>query len=329
MISSYLHFLTQSFNKANDLLKGCDSFLINSVEKLILEYEALLDLEQETNQELTLERAQLETCAKQLTLTLLFENPVNNSSHKHYSFGAIINITPGSGGQDAQDWSEMLLSMYVSFCNTQGWCYKETDKVTDSVGLRSVTLEIDVPYAYGWLISEHGVHRLIRRSPFDANNKRHTSFANVEISPLFTEHQAPIVIPRTDLRVDTYRSSGAGGQHVNKTDSAVRITHLPTGIVVQCQSDRSQHRNFISAQRQLLSKLVQLESQNAKLQKQELVGQKALISWGQQIRSYNLDKSIIKDHRTNFSVTHITSILEGGKLESFVLAFLIHIKQQQ
>lgn len=235
---------------------------------------------------------------------------------------AYLDIQSGSGGTEAQDWANMLLRMYLRWGERHGF---KTDIIEMSsgevVGIKSVTVKFSGPYAYGWLRTEGGVHRLVRKSPFDSNNKRHTSFASVFISPEIDDNIA-IEINPADLRTDTYRASGAGGQHVNRTDSAVRITHIPSGIVVQCQADRSQHKNRAQAMKQLQAKLYELERMKQREKQDALEANKKDITWGSQIRSYVLDMSRIKDLRTGVEVGNTQAVLDGD-LDKFIEASLI------
>lgn len=236
---------------------------------------------------------------------------------------AYVDIHSGSGGTEAQDWAEMLLRMYLRWGERRGFV-SELIEVSpgDVAGIKSATIKFTGEYAFGWLRTESGVHRLVRKSPFDSGNRRHTSFASVFVSPEVDDN-IQIDINPADLRVDTYRASGAGGQHVNRTDSAVRITHIPTNVVVQCQNDRSQHKNRAQAMKQLKSKLYELELQKRNSEKQLLEDTKSEISWGSQIRSYVLDASRIKDLRTNVEVSHTQDVLDGGKgLDKLVEASL-------
>ncbi len=232
-----------------------------------------------------------------------------------------VDIQAGSGGTEAQDWAEMLLRMYLRWAERRGW---ETDLVEVSAGevagIKSATIHIQGDYAYGWCRTETGVHRLVRKSPFDSGNRRHTSFAAVFVSPEIDD-DIDIQLNPADLRIDVYRSSGAGGQHVNTTDSAVRITHMPSGIVVQCQNDRSQHKNKDHAMKQLRAKLYELEMQKRNEASQQLEDSKSDIGWGSQIRSYVLDQSRIKDLRTAVEVANTQSVLDGD-LDIFVEAAL-------
>jgi peptide chain release factor 2 len=225
---------------------------------------------------------------------------------------AFLDIQSGSGGTEAQDWAEMLLRMYLR------WGERREFNTTllevsdgDVAGIKSATIKFEGDYAYGWLRTETGVHRLVRKSPFDSGNRRHTSFASVFVYPE-VDDDIEVDINPSDLRIDTYRASGAGGQHVNRTDSAIRITHLPTNIVVQCQSDRSQHKNRSYAMKQLKAKLYDFELRKRNAEKQTLEENKADIGWGSQIRSYVLDQSRIKDLRTGVETSDTGSVLDGN-----------------
>ena len=234
---------------------------------------------------------------------------------------AFLDIQAGSGGTEAQDWAEMLLRMYTRWGEAHGYGIELMEVSPGEVaGIKSATIKYNGPYAYGWLRTETGVHRLVRKSPFDSGNRRHTSFASVFVSPEIDDN-INIEINPADVRTDTYRASGAGGQHVNKTDSAIRLTHIPTGIVVQCQTDRSQHKNRDSAWKQLRAKLYELEMQKRMADQQKLEESKSDIGWGSQIRSYVLDQSRIKDLRTGVENTNTQSVLDGN-LDKFMEASL-------
>jgi peptide chain release factor 2 len=234
---------------------------------------------------------------------------------------AYLDIQAGSGGTEAQDWANMLLRMYLRWGERQGF-KTELMEVSDGdvAGIKSATIRYEGEYAFGWLRTEIGVHRLVRKSPFDSGNRRHTSFASVFVSPEIDD-SIEIEINPADLRIDVYRASGAGGQHVNKTESAVRITHNPTGIVVQCQNDRSQHKNKDQAMKQLKAKLYELEIQKRSADQQVLEDNKADIGWGSQIRSYVLDQSRIKDLRTSVETGNTQAVLDGD-LNNFIEASL-------
>ena len=236
---------------------------------------------------------------------------------------AIITIHPGAGGTESQDWAEMLYCMYSMWAESKGFKFNVIDfQNGDEAGLKDCTVEISGDYAYGLLQAEIGIHRLVRISPFDSNSRRHTSFASVSVSPAVNE-DIDIEINQKDLRVDTFRSSGAGGQHVNKTDSAIRITHIPSGIVTQCQTQRSQHKNKEQALKVLKSKLFQLEMEKQLLNKKELEGEKKDIGWGSQIRSYVFHPyNMIKDHRTKHEVGNIKSVMDGN-IDDFIYSYLL------
>lgn len=234
---------------------------------------------------------------------------------------AFVDIQAGSGGTEAQDWSEMLLRMYLRWGERRGFKTELMEASAGEVaGIKSATIKFEGEYAFGWLRTETGVHRLVRKSPFDSGNRRHTSFASVFVSPEIDD-TVDIEINPADLRIDVYRASGAGGQHVNRTESAVRITHNPTGIVTQCQNDRSQHKNKDQAMKQLRAKLYELEMQKRQASQQALEDSKSDIGWGSQIRSYVLDQSRIKDLRTGVEIGNTQSVLDGN-LDPFIEASL-------
>ncbi len=258
--------------------------------------------------------ARLAGIVENLEFRRMFNNPLDPAN-------CFIDIQAGSGGTEAQDWASMLLRMYLKYCERKGYkteLLEESDG--DVAGIKSASIKVEGEYAYGYLRTEVGVHRLVRKSPFDSNARRHTSFASVFVYPE-VDDSIEVEINPADLRIDTYRASGAGGQHVNKTDSAVRITHLPTGVVVQCQNDRSQHRNRAEAMQMLKSKLYELEIRKRQEAQQKLEDSKTDIGWGHQIRSYVLDQSRIKDLRTNYEVGDTQRVLDGD-LEPFIAASL-------
>ncbi len=234
---------------------------------------------------------------------------------------AYLDIQSGAGGTEAQDWAEMLLRMYLRWAEAHGFKAELMEASAGEVaGIKSATVHVVGEYAYGWLRTETGVHRLVRKSPFDSGNRRHTSFASVFVSPEVDDN-IDIEIDPSDLRIDVYRASGAGGQHVNRTESAVRITHMPTNIVVQCQNDRSQHKNKATAMNQLRAKLYELEMQKRRSEASAVEDSKADVGWGNQIRSYVLDQSRIKDLRTGVETGNTQAVLDGG-LDNFIEASL-------
>jgi len=268
------------------------------------------DLFAATNAELAESQAQLE----KLEFRRMFSGPMDES-------GAYLDIQAGSGGTEAQDWAEMLLRMYLRWGENKGFKVELTEvSGGDVAGIKSATILFSGEFAFGWLRTETGVHRLVRKSPFDSGNRRHTSFASVFVAPEIDD-DIEVDLDMSEVRIDTYRSSGAGGQHVNKTDSAVRLTHEPSGIVVQCQSQRSQHKNKDMAIKQLKAKLYELEELKRKEEAQNVEESKADIGWGSQIRSYVLDASRIKDLRTNVEVTNTGAVLDGD-LDKFIEASL-------
>jgi len=234
---------------------------------------------------------------------------------------AYLDIQAGSGGTEAQDWAEMLLRMYLRWGEDKGFKTEVMELSQGEVaGIKGATIYFEGDHAFGWLRTETGVHRLVRKSPFDSGNRRHTSFASVFVSPELDD-EIDIDLDMADVRVDTYRASGAGGQHVNKTDSAIRLTHLPSGVVVQCQSQRSQHKNKDMAIKQLKAKLYELEEQKRKQEMQAVEDSKMDISWGSQIRSYVLDSGRIKDLRTHVETSNTNAVLDGD-LDRFIEASL-------
>ncbi len=242
-------------------------------------------------------------------------------SGKMDSHNAFVDIQAGAGGTESQDWAEMLLRMYLRWCEAKGWKTEMLEASAGEVaGLKSASFAVEGDHAYGWLKTEIGVHRLVRKSPFDSDNRRHTSFTSVFVSPE-VDDDIDIEINPADLKTDVYRSSGAGGQHVNKTESAVRITHVPTGVVVACQTERSQHANRDRAMKMLKAKLYELEVQKRNAEKDRLEATKSDIGWGSQIRNYVLDQSRIKDLRTGIERTDTQKVLDGD-LDEFVEASL-------
>ena len=279
----------------------------------------LLELAEAENDESTAndierERPKFEASVRALEFKRMFRGEMDSHS-------AFLDIQAGAGGTEAQDWAQMLLRMYLKWAVTRGYSAEVIDSNAGEVaGLKSATVEVQGEYAYGWLRTETGVHRLVRKSPFDSGNRRHTSFASVFVSPEIDDDIAIDINP-ADLRTDTYRSSGAGGQHVNKTESAVRITHLPSGIIVACQNERSQHKNRATAMKMLKAKLYELEVNKRNAAAKVLEDSKSDVSWGNQIRSYVLDQSRIKDLRTGVEVGNTGSVLDGA-LDQFMEASL-------
>lgn len=308
----------QALGKERALLSG----VVDELDKLtqglndVAELSALASQEkdQQTLAELDGELDKFKHSVENLEFRRMF-------SHEMDPNNAYLDIQSGSGGTEAQDWAEMLLRMYLR------WGDQHDFKTTllecsagEVAGIKSATIQFEGDYAFGWLRTETGVHRLVRKSPFDSGNRRHTSFASVFVSPEIND-DIDIDINPSELRIDTYRASGAGGQHVNKTDSAVRITHEPSGIVVQCQSDRSQHKNKSQAMKQLRAKLYELEIQKRNADQAAKEAEKAEISWGSQIRSYVLDQSRVKDLRTNTETSNTQAVLDGG-IDLFIQACL-------
>lgn len=256
----------------------------------------------------------IESRVAELEFRRMFNNPMDPNN-------CFLDIQAGSGGTEAQDWASMLLRMYLKYCERKGFQVEVLEESEGEVaGIKSASLKVSGEYAFGTLRTEIGVHRLVRKSPFDSGNRRHTSFASVFVYPE-VDDSIEIDINPADLRIDTYRASGAGGQHINKTDSAVRITHMPTGVVVQCQNDRSQHRNKDEAMNMLKAQLYALELRKRNEEKQALEDAKTDIGWGHQIRSYVLDQSRIKDLRTNVEVGNTQGVLDGD-LDPFILESL-------
>ena len=290
-----------------------DSLNKLSDNKLLLDM-ALEEDDQTTIKQISDEILEIKPSIENLEFTKMFSGKMDSSN-------AFVDIQSGSGGTEAQDWADMLLRMYLRWAESKGFSATITESSPGEVaGIKSSSILIEGDYAYGWLRSETGVHRLVRKSPFDSGNRRHTSFASVFISPEIND-DIEIEINNADIRVDTYRASGAGGQHVNKTDSAVRLTHIPTGTVSQCQNGRSQHKNKENALKQLKSKLYELELQKQKEEQQKLEDSKADIGWGSQIRSYVLDQSRIKDLRTNYETGNTSAVLDGN-IDEFMRASL-------
>ena len=277
----------------------------------LTDLEGLLDMAAEENDEASLaevasELEKLEEPLERLHIQTLLKG-------EYDSCNAILTLHSGAGGTEAQDWTSMLYRMYQMFCDKMGYSYEELDFLPgDEAGIKTVTFKVTGENAYGYLKAEKGVHRLVRISPFDSNARRHTSFASLEVMPEI-ENDTEIKIEDKDLRIDTYRSSGAGGQHINKTDSAVRITHIPTGIVTSCQTQRSQTQNKEYAMRMLMSKLVELRLQEQMAKAQDIKGELKKIEWGSQIRSYVFcPYTLVKDHRTGYETSNVQAVMDGN-----------------
>jgi peptide chain release factor 2 len=296
--------------------------VVSRVERMtqsLQDNRELLAMAREENDESGLESVaadvqNLETDVAEMEFRRMFSNPMDPNN-------CFIDVQAGQGGTEAQDWASMLERMYFRFCERRGFKVEVLEESAGEVaGIKSASLKVSGDYAYGTLRTESGIHRLVRKSPFDSNARRHTSFASVFVYPEVDE-TIEIEINPADLRIDTFRASGAGGQHVNKTDSAIRITHLPTNIVVQCQNDRSQHRNRAEAMAMLKAKLYEVELRKREAEKQAMEESKTDIGWGHQIRSYVLDQSRIKDLRTNVEVGNTQGVLDGD-LDEFITASL-------
>lgn len=297
---SELEIIVSTIDKLDEGLADSNDLLMMAVE----------EDDQESVDELVAELNELDRHLAKLEFRRMFNGEMDSEN-------AYIDIQSGSGGTEAQDWADMLLRMYLRWCESRGF---KADIIElsdgDVAGIKSATIQVKGEYAFGWLRTETGVHRLVRKSPFDSGSRRHTSFASVFCYPEVKD-DIEIDINPADLRIDTYRASGAGGQHVNKTDSAVRITHLPTNTVVQCQNDRSQHKNRDQAMKLLKAKLYELEIQKQNAEKQVMEDAKSDIGWGSQIRSYVLDQSRIKDLRTGYESTNTQAVLDGD-LDGFI-----------
>ena len=290
---------------------------LNKAQNNLLEMSELLQVEEdeELAKELLKSTYTLEKDIEKLEITTLLSGKYDNNN-------AILTIHPGAGGTEAQDWAEMLYRMYTRWANANGYEVKELDYLEgDEAGLKSVTFSVNGDYAYGYLKGEMGVHRLVRISPFDAGGRRHTSFASVEVLPEITD-DIELDINPDDIKMDVYRASGAGGQHINKTSSAVRLTHIPTGIIVACQTERSQFQNRDTAMKMLKSKLLNLKEKEQKDTIDELKGIQMDIAWGSQIRSYVFcPYTLVKDHRTNYEVGNVQAVMDGD-LNGFIDSYL-------
>ncbi|WP_187312787.1 peptide chain release factor 2 [Buchnera aphidicola] len=313
--NEYVYKLNKEKNSLNIIVDN-----INYIEKKLQEIDIFLELAQETKdntviKDIMIEIKKIEEKIKKLEFYRMF-------SKKNDNCNCYIDIQAGSGGTEAQDWSKILLKMYLKWSDKKGFKTEIIEESTgEIVGIKSATVQVFGEYAFGWLRTETGIHRLIRKSPFDSGKRRHTSFSSVFIYPDIEEN-INIEIFASDLRIDVYRASGAGGQHVNRTESAVRITHIPTNLVTQCQSNRSQHKNKEQAIKQMKSKLYELQIQKKRKEQKIIESNKSDISWGNQIRSYILDHSKIKDLRTGIEKHDVQSILNGD-LDDFIEKSLI------
>ncbi len=309
---------TKVLTKIKQLKSKCTDYenIVNEITNL-QELTELVELEpdEEISKDILKNTKKVEKQLEKFKLTTLLSGKYDNNN-------AIITIHPGAGGTESQDWAEMLYRMYSRWANKNNYTLTEMDYLEgEEAGLKSVTFEVVGENAYGYLKSEMGVHRLVRISPFDAGGRRHTSFASVEVLPEITD-DIDIEINQDDLRVDTYRASGAGGQHINKTSSAVRITHIPTNIVVACQSERSQIQNRETAMRMLKSKLLDLKEKEQKEKIEDLKGEQKDIAWGSQIRSYVFcPYTMVKDHRTGYEVGNVEAVM-NGEIDGFIESYL-------
>ena len=293
--------------------------VLAGIENDVRDTQDLFEMAREENDEDTLvaceaDAAAIEARVADVEFRRMFSNPADPNN-------AFIDIQAGAGGTEACDWASMLLRQYVRYCERKGFKTEVLEESEgDVAGIKSATIKVEGEYAYGFLRTETGIHRLVRKSPFDSSGGRHTSFSSVFVYPEIDDSFEIDVNP-ADLRIDTYRASGAGGQHINKTDSAVRITHLPSGIVVQCQNDRSQHRNRAEAMAMLKSRLYEAEMRKRQSEQDKLEAGKSDVGWGHQIRSYVLDNSRIKDLRTNVEISNTKAVLDGD-LDDFISASL-------
>ncbi|RQH07812.1 peptide chain release factor 2 [Paraburkholderia dinghuensis] len=308
----------QGLGKEKKLLEGVVNVL-GSIENDVRDTQDLFEMAREESDEDTLvaceaDAAEIEKRVADVEFRRMFSNPADPNN-------AFIDIQAGAGGTEACDWASMLLRQYVRYCERKGFKTEVLEESEgDVAGIKSATIKVEGEYAYGFLRTETGIHRLVRKSPFDSSGGRHTSFSSVFVYPEIDD-SFEIEVNPADLRIDTYRASGAGGQHINKTDSAVRITHMPSGIVVQCQNDRSQHRNRAEAMAMLKSRLYEAEMRKRQSEQDKLEAGKSDVGWGHQIRSYVLDNSRIKDLRTNVEISNTKAVLDGD-LDDFISASL-------
>ena len=308
----------QALGKEKASLEGIvntlDNIKISCFDSKELLFLAIEENDQQTINEITTEAKNLNQQVELLEFNRMFNGEMDLSN-------AFLDIQSGAGGTEAQDWAEMLLRMYLRWAESHEFNAEIIEVSSgDVAGIKSATIKVSGEYVYGWLRTETGVHRLVRKSPFDSGNKRHTAFASIFVMPE-VDDSIEVELDPSDLRIDVYRASGAGGQHVNRTESAVRITHLPTNVVVQCQNDRSQHKNKATAMKQLKAKLYELELQKKKSASSVLEDSKSDVGWGSQIRSYVLDQSRIKDLRTGIENGNTQAVLDGD-LDKFIEASL-------
>lgn len=306
--------ITQEFKKINDKLKCFNDFEFR-IEDIEVLSEIVSDDEESSIKDIIKEITSLKKDMESFMVQILLCGQYDKNN-------AILSLHTGVGGTDAQDWTEMLLRMYTRWCESKGFKLETLDYLPgDEAGVKSVTLKVIGDFAYGYLKAEKGIHRLVRISPFNANGKRQTSFASMEVLPELTKDQ-DIDINPVDLRIDTFRAGGAGGQHVNKTESAIRITHIPTGIVVSCQNERSQHSNKETAMKMLKSKLIELKERAHKEKIEDLSGELKDMGWGSQIRSYVFHPySMVKDHRTGTETSNVSAVIDG-EIDIFINSYL-------
>jgi peptide chain release factor 2 len=306
--------VTKKSKNIKDKMEKFDK-LQSQIEDIEVLKEMMEEDDEESSNEIIQTIREIQTQIDEYNMKILLSGEYDKNN-------VILTLHVGVGGTDANDWTEMLLRMYTRWCEKQGYKVETLDLLPgDEAGIKSVTLKVTGEYAYGYLKAEKGIHRLVRISPYNSNGKRQTSFASMEVLPELTKEQ-DINIKPDDLRIDTYRSGGAGGQHVNTTDSAVRITHLPTGVVVQCQNERSQISNRDTAMEMLKSKLVELKERAHKEKIEDLTGELKDMGWGSQIRSYVFHPySMVKDHRTNTETSNVTAVMDGD-IDMFINAYL-------
>ncbi|WP_187117188.1 peptide chain release factor 2 [Clostridium mediterraneense] len=306
--------ITQESKRLKDKIESFTS-LVSKIEDIEVLKELMDEDDLDTANEIISEIRFVQKAVEKLKVETMLSGEYDRNN-------AIITLHTGVGGADANDWTSMLLRMYTRWCEKKGYSVEMLDyQPGDEAGVKSVTLSVKGEYAYGYLKAEKGIHRIVRISPFNANGKRQTSFASLEVLPELTKDQ-DIEINPADLKIDTYRASGAGGQHVNKTESAIRITHIPTGIVVQCQSERSQFANKDTAMGMLKAKLIELKEKAHKEKIEDLTGELKDMGWGSQIRSYVFQPyTMVKDHRTNVENTNINAVMDGD-LDDFMVAYL-------